>query len=265
MNIIIRGWNIELFKKIFPNNIKMIQLQYSLFPENISFCWKKFIIIFFLETNKRHNCNITMLLRKISFYYKRNSCKFKNGFWVLSAVCDESWEVNRCTENPSNFFFWLEERNVNWWEASVRNCHFLFIFYCFLSRENVHFQVLVPLQSWCWEAHISWWEVNEQHSFLDWERLHDVPEHFHHLFIILDFFWVTWKSGWRHNCKNDSQFMFKYGMMLYISNEVNINKKEAVKYFLNAADKGLNDSTYKYAMMLFNGEEVTADKKEVAK
>ncbi|KAK8871587.1 hypothetical protein M9Y10_007321 [Tritrichomonas musculus] len=59
--------------------------------------------------------------------------------------------------------------------------------------------------------------------------------------------------------------MFKYGMMLYISNEVNINKKEAVKYFINAADKGHNDSMYKYAMMLFNGEEVTADKKEVAK
>ena len=59
--------------------------------------------------------------------------------------------------------------------------------------------------------------------------------------------------------------MYNYGVMLYNGIGVNLNKKEAAKYFKMAADEGDVSGMRNYAIMLENGEGMKANKREAAR
>ena len=59
--------------------------------------------------------------------------------------------------------------------------------------------------------------------------------------------------------------MFDYALKLYTGKDVDLNKKEAAKYYKMAADLGQSEAIHNYAMMLKKGEGIKVNKKEARK
>lgn len=56
-----------------------------------------------------------------------------------------------------------------------------------------------------------------------------------------------------------------YANLLYLGKGIQVNLKEAAKYFKIAADKGDVNLIYQYGVMLMNGKGINVDYKEAAK
>lgn len=59
--------------------------------------------------------------------------------------------------------------------------------------------------------------------------------------------------------------MFKYAEKLYDGKGVEMNKKEAAKYYKKASDLGHANASYQYGRMLYFGQGIILNKKEASK
>ena len=59
--------------------------------------------------------------------------------------------------------------------------------------------------------------------------------------------------------------MITYATMLYKGDGIAVNKKEAVRYYKMAADKGNENAMFIYAAMLYKGDGIAVNKIEAAR